>query len=218
MTAPGSAREGGTVLEARDLSVGHGSRAVVEGIGLSLRRGEALGIVGPNGSGKSTFLRTVLGLLPPLAGSLSRAPGFRAGYVPQTDAIDPVLPFRALDVARMAARADAALPFTASRDRERLAREALERVGVGHAFELPRFRDDQRRHRAQRGEQRRDHRLQPRRQRQAVDSRGHRGTAATWQPQAFLPQDRPELRNETAAQTHQVPANAEPLSHGPLRT
>jgi ABC-type cobalamin/Fe3+-siderophores transport system ATPase subunit len=37
----------------------------------------------------------------------------------------------------MAARAEAALPFTASRDRERLAREALERVGVGDLADRP---------------------------------------------------------------------------------
>jgi ABC-type Mn2+/Zn2+ transport system ATPase subunit len=111
--------------------VGHGGRPVVSGIDLSLGRGEALGIVGPNGSGKSTFLRTVLGLLPPLGGVLRLAPGFRAGYVPQTDAIDPVFPFAAIDVVRMAARADAALPFTASAERGLLARGALERVGLG---------------------------------------------------------------------------------------
>ena len=119
------------VLEARGLAVGYGGRPVVEGIGLVLQPGEALGIVGPNGSGKSTFLRTVLGLLRPLAGYLRRGAGFRAGYVPQTDRIDPVFPFTALDVVRMAARAEAALPFTAAADRERLAREALDRVGLG---------------------------------------------------------------------------------------
>ena len=125
----------GPILEARALSVGHGGRAVVEGIDLSLERGGALGIVGPNGSGKSTFLRTVLGLLPPLRGDLRRGGGFRAGYVPQTDAIDPVFPFTAIDVVRMAARAEAALPFTAAADRERLARRALDRVGLGDLAE-----------------------------------------------------------------------------------
>lgn len=128
------------VFEARGLSVGYGSRPVVEGIDVALRRGEALGIVGPNGSGKSTFLKTVLGLLPPLAGTLRRGSGFRAGYVPQTDSIDPVFPFRALDVARMAARPAAALPFSEGRERERLARGAMGKVGVGDLAERP-YRD-----------------------------------------------------------------------------
>ena len=125
----------GPMLEARGLSVGHRDRAVVEGIDLSVGAGGALGIVGPNGSGKSTFLRTVLGLLRPVAGTLRRGAGFRAGYVPQTDAIDPVFPFTAIDVVRMAARADAALPFTAAGEREERAREALGRVGLADLAE-----------------------------------------------------------------------------------
>jgi len=125
------------IFEARDLSVGYRGRPVVEGIGVSLRGGEALGIVGPNGSGKTTFLKTVLGLLPPVAGSLHRSAAFRAAYVPQIDSIDPVFPFRALDVVAMAARIDAALPFTARAERERTAREALDRVGVGALADRP---------------------------------------------------------------------------------
>lgn len=130
----------GIALEARALSVGYGARAVVEGIDLSLRSGEALGIVGPNGSGKSTFLKTVLGLLPPVSGELRRGEGFRAGYVPQTDSIDPVFPFRALDVVAMAARPDAMLPFSAGREKEALSRESLDRVGIAHLARSP-YRD-----------------------------------------------------------------------------
>jgi ABC-type Mn2+/Zn2+ transport system ATPase subunit len=137
VTTPGEQERGPPILETRDLAVGYGSRAVVEGIDVALHPGDALGIVGPNGSGKTTFLKTVLGLLPPLRGSLRRGDGFRASYVPQTDSIDPVFPFRALDVVRMAARADAALPFTATAERERLAREALDRVGVGRLADRP---------------------------------------------------------------------------------
>ena len=127
----------GPMLEARGLAVGHRGRAVVSGIDLDFGAGGALGIVGPNGSGKSTLLRTVLGLLPPLAGTLRRGAGFRAGYVPQTDAIDPVFPFPAIDVVRMAARPDAALPFTASAEREERSREALRRVGLADLADRP---------------------------------------------------------------------------------
>jgi len=39
-------------------------------INLSLRKGETLGLVGESGSGKTTLARTIMGLLPPSAGSV----------------------------------------------------------------------------------------------------------------------------------------------------
>ena len=48
-----------------DRRVRHRERTlrVVDGVSLSIRRGEALGIVGESGSGKTTLVTTVLGLL-----------------------------------------------------------------------------------------------------------------------------------------------------------
>ncbi len=128
---------GEEILGVRAADVGWSGRAVVRGITLSLRRGETLGIVGPNGSGKTTFLKTVLGLLPPVAGTVARAPDFRVGYVPQKEAMETVFPFSAREVVRMAARADAWAPFTAGRESRDLADDALARVGLADAAGRP---------------------------------------------------------------------------------
>jgi zinc transport system ATP-binding protein len=48
--------------------------------------------VGPNGSGKSSLLRALVGAMKPSAGSVTRAPGLRIGYVPQRLQIDTTLP------------------------------------------------------------------------------------------------------------------------------
>jgi len=45
-----------------------GDKTVVDGIDLSVRRGEIYGFLGPNGSGKTTFIRMLCGLLTPDAG------------------------------------------------------------------------------------------------------------------------------------------------------
>lgn len=45
--------------------------ATVDGIDVSLRHGETLGLVGESGSGKSTILKSIAGLLPPLAGKIA---------------------------------------------------------------------------------------------------------------------------------------------------
>ena len=132
--------EPGEFLVVRGADVGYGGHAVVRGISLTLRRGETLGIVGPNGSGKTTFLKTVLGLLPPVAGFVEKAPDFRVGYVPQKESLETVLPFSAREVVRMAARADAWAPFTARGERRDLADESLARVGLAGMADRP-YRD-----------------------------------------------------------------------------
>lgn len=63
-----------TLLSIRDLAVrfGKGRHAVlaVDGVSLSLRKGEALGLVGESGSGKSTVLRAICGLAPVTSGAI----------------------------------------------------------------------------------------------------------------------------------------------------
>ena len=63
-----AARVGDVVIRVRGLKVGFGDHLVMDGLDIDVRRGEVLGLVGASGAGKSVFTRTVLGLLPKLAG------------------------------------------------------------------------------------------------------------------------------------------------------
>ena len=61
------------LLEVRDLRVGYGRRGrdtVVDGVDLTVREGETVGLIGESGSGKTTIMRAVLGLLRPAAGRI----------------------------------------------------------------------------------------------------------------------------------------------------
>ena len=53
-----------------DLTVRFGTRDVLDGLSLTINRGEILGIVGGSGSGKSVLLRTIIGLLPKHSGTI----------------------------------------------------------------------------------------------------------------------------------------------------
>ncbi len=57
------------MLEIRGLTKRFGVLTAVDGIDLSVDRGEVLGFLGPNGAGKSTTMRIVTGFLPPTAGT-----------------------------------------------------------------------------------------------------------------------------------------------------
>ncbi|BCJ49264.1 ABC transporter ATP-binding protein [Actinoplanes sp. NBRC 14428] len=69
---------------ARDLAAGHGDRTLFSGLELVVGPGDTIGLVGANGAGKTTLLRTLAGLLPVEAGSVSLSPPTATvGYLPQ---------------------------------------------------------------------------------------------------------------------------------------
>ncbi len=76
-------RTGNNVLTTEDLAIGYPTRTLATGLNLSLHRGEALGIIGANGTGKTTFLKTVLGQLREVSGTLTWGTKANIGYYAQ---------------------------------------------------------------------------------------------------------------------------------------
>jgi ATP-binding cassette subfamily F protein uup len=91
-------RSGNLVVRATGLAAGHGGRAVVKDLDLTVLRGDRVGVLGPNGSGKTTLLRTLVGDLPPVAGTVRLGTNVRtvwfdplhAGLDPAKTVVDAV--------------------------------------------------------------------------------------------------------------------------------
>ena len=69
------------VLEGVD--AGYADRTVLSSVSLSLQSEQRIGLLGVNGAGKSTFIKTIAGVLPPLAGATVFNKGLVVGYFAQ---------------------------------------------------------------------------------------------------------------------------------------
>jgi ABC-2 type transport system ATP-binding protein len=59
-----------TILNVKGLTKSFGPKKAVDGISLSVIRGEVMGLLGPNGAGKTTAIRMIMGILTPDAGEI----------------------------------------------------------------------------------------------------------------------------------------------------
>lgn len=122
-----------SLITTESLTKRYGKVTALDALTLSVEPG-IIGLVGANGAGKSTFLKVLLGLLPPISGSV-RVLGLdpvaqpqqvraRIGYMPEHDCLPPDL--IAAELVTHFARISG-LPRTAARER---ASEALRHVGL----------------------------------------------------------------------------------------
>jgi|AntRauTorcE11898_2_1112593.scaffolds.fasta_scaffold13673_2 iron complex transport system ATP-binding protein len=67
------------LIVGRDLTVSRGGERVLDGVSLTVDRGELVGLVGPNGAGKTTLVSLVNGTLEPESGTIELDGRDRAG-------------------------------------------------------------------------------------------------------------------------------------------
>lgn len=126
-------------LRARGLEIGYGRTRVASGIDLVVRSGEVTCLLGPNGSGKTTLFKTLIGVIPALAGEVSvddrplagmsvREIAERIAYVPQQHA--PTFPFRVFDVVMMGRQVRRGLFSAPGPPDYARTREVLEQLGM----------------------------------------------------------------------------------------
>jgi len=70
-------------VDGEDLQLGYADKVVLDGVRLSVRAGDRIGVLGVNGAGKSTLVKALIGELQPFAGQLSRSSGTAIGYFAQ---------------------------------------------------------------------------------------------------------------------------------------
>ncbi len=80
------------LVTTNKITVKYGSHTVLRDVSINVNAGEIVTIVGPNGSGKTSLVKTIIGAIEPVSGSLNLKKNLRIGYIPQRLNIDHTLP------------------------------------------------------------------------------------------------------------------------------
>ncbi|TPN34906.1 zinc ABC transporter ATP-binding protein AztA [Mesorhizobium sp. B1-1-6] len=120
-----------TCLTFRDLTLGYNSHPAIHHLDGIIRKGSLTAVVGANGSGKSTLMKGIVGVLKPMVGAVTRAPGVRAAYLPQQSELDRSFPARVVDLVSLGLWPKRGLLGRHTKEDRQSVSEALMAVGLG---------------------------------------------------------------------------------------
>ncbi|MCG9536383.1 ABC transporter ATP-binding protein [Providencia huaxiensis] len=130
-----------SILSLQKVAIGYHDTAIIDGINLSLPKGEISCLLGANGCGKTTLMKTLLGLLPAIKGEIllngqdiqglkPREIAKTVAYVPQ--AHDTPFTFTVLDMVMMGLTPHISI-FSVPKEAEKnLAYQQLKHLGISH--------------------------------------------------------------------------------------
>ena len=80
---PPAPRSGQVVFSTKDATIGYGTKVIIDGVNVTIERGEKIAFVGRNGEGKTTLMRIITKELFPIDGEASLGYNVDMGYFAQ---------------------------------------------------------------------------------------------------------------------------------------
>lgn len=122
-------------LECKNLTLGYGSKTVIENLSFYVNKGDYLCILGENGSGKSTLMKTILHLLKPISGTISTGDGLLAdeiSYLPQQTEVQRDFPASVYEIVLSGCQSRCGKRPFYNKEEKELAAAAMEKLGISH--------------------------------------------------------------------------------------
>ncbi|UNE35707.1 ABC transporter ATP-binding protein [Vermiphilus pyriformis] len=130
-------------LEINYITAGYDGNPAIVHAYCTFPAGVMAAIVGPNGAGKSTLIKTIVGIVKPIAGNILMygkpisAQLNRIAYIPQKASVDWDFPVTVLDVALMGIYSQVGLLGRITKTYKQRAYEALRWVGMHEHISTP---------------------------------------------------------------------------------
>lgn len=121
------------LLKCSDLTIGFDNLVLYEHLSFEINKGDYVFVIGENGAGKSSLMRTLLGLIKPLHGTIETGDGLEAneiGYLPQQTVVQRDFPASCKEIVLSGRTGKMGLRPFFSKEDKRIAREAMVKFGV----------------------------------------------------------------------------------------
>lgn len=121
------------LLSGENLTLGYGGRKVVENLHFSIHSGDYVCVIGENGSGKSTFMKTLLGLIPPISGQILLGDGLKQneiGYLPQQMEAQKDFPASVREIVLSGCLNRCGLRPCYTKEEKAIAKQNMEKLGI----------------------------------------------------------------------------------------
>ena len=118
-----------SILSVENVSIGYEGKPIVENINFKVEASEYVCIVGENGAGKSTFVKTLMHLRKPLAGTITYEED-GIGYLPQQTFIQRDFPASVWEIVLSGNIAKQGLRPFYNQSEKNLARANMEKMGI----------------------------------------------------------------------------------------
>lgn len=120
-------------ITCQNLSVGYSNIVLHENINLGIKSGSYTCIIGENGVGKSTLVKTLLGLIPPIGGTITMEDNLKSidiGYLPQQTQIQKDFPASVFEVVLSGCLNKVGFRPFYNKAEKMLAKEMLTKLGI----------------------------------------------------------------------------------------
>ena len=126
------------LVEIKNMDVAYQKKLVLTDVSLSVFENDFIGVIGPNGGGKTTLVKSILGLIKPVRGTLRQTVSrSEIGYLPQGSQLDDHFPITVREVIESGLEHGLKMSLRTGRDRKNRVEQTLETVGLNALHSRP---------------------------------------------------------------------------------